>query len=71
MRWINVNEELPEDHREVLLFAINDDGIKEIIMGCLDRGTWFHCCLFDVSTKLRNVTITHWSELLDYPELDE
>lgn len=67
--WINVNEKLPPDYHEVIYFAINEMGGKEIMVGHREKGVWLHCCMFYCSQRLNHetVTVTHWRELPDYP----
>jgi 1,2-phenylacetyl-CoA epoxidase catalytic subunit len=69
MNWISVEDKLPEDYREVLYFAIDDMGSKEIMTGHREKGNWTHCCLFYSSFVLNDkVTVTHWMELPGYPK---
>lgn len=68
MEWINVEKELPNDFVEVLYFAINDTGVKEIMTGHRERGFWTHCCLFYGTTSLlQHCNVTHWMPLPNYP----
>lgn len=70
-KWINVNDQLPKDFKEVLYLAINDTGTREIMTGHREHGNWTHCCLFYSSMILNDlVTITHWMDLPDYPKMD-
>lgn len=66
--WISVQDQLPPDLHEVLYFAINPTGSKEIMTGHRQKGEWTHCCLW-YSTQILNadVKVTHWMELPDYP----
>jgi Protein of unknown function (DUF551) len=66
--WIDVDDKLPEDRKEVLYFAINPMGGKEIMTGHRENGKWTHCCLW-YSTQILNddVAVTHWMPLPDYP----
>lgn len=70
MTWISVKDELPRYRHEVLFFAVNHIGTKEIMIGHLDEQGWCHCCLFYASSHLRDdlVTVTHWMELPNYPK---
>ncbi len=67
--WISVEERVPPVNHEVLYFAKDEVGKKEIMTGhrtC--EGYWTHCCLFFSTMVLNdNVTVTHWMELPDYP----
>lgn len=67
MNWISADEKLPEDCQDVLLFAINEMGTKELMVGHIEKCVWHYCCLFYVSIGLHNVKVTHWCELPDYP----
>ena len=71
--WIDVDEALPEDYKEVLFFAINHQGSREIMTGHRENGLWMHCCWFYSSMKCDNtIAVTHWMPLPDYPrECDE
>lgn len=71
--WISVEERLPHDFHEVLYFAINDKGSKEIMTGHRENGTWTHCCLFYSTTYLNSdyVKVTHWMELPEYPNAEK
>lgn len=67
--WISVNDRLPEDYKEVLYFAITDEGTKEIMTGHREKENWTHCCLFYSTMILKdNVKVTHWMELPKYPK---
>jgi hypothetical protein len=67
--WISVEDRLPPDYQEVLYFAINDSGNREIMTGHRDKGSWTHCCLFYSTITLNpDVLVTHWMELPDYPK---
>ena len=68
--WISTEDRVPPDYQEVLYFAINDRGSKEIMTGHRERDRWTHCCLFYSTLPLNpeNVTVTHWMELPDYPK---
>jgi hypothetical protein len=67
--WINVEQRLPPVNHEVLYFAKDEGGTKEIMTGHRTKeGHWTHCCLFYSTMVLNdNVTVTHWMELPDYP----
>lgn len=66
--WISCTERLPPDYHEVLYFAINDSGNREITTGHRENGRWTHCCLFYSTIVLNDlVTVTHWQELPAYP----
>lgn len=69
--WIDVDYQLPPDYKEVLYFAINSMGNKEIMTGHRVNGEWTHCCLW-YSTQILNkdVAVTHWMPLPDYPEVE-
>lgn len=72
MNWIDVNESLPEDYEEVLYFAVNEMGNKEILTGHREKGIWTHCCLFYCTVKLNClVKVTHWMPLPEYPKIDK
>jgi len=67
-KWINVNDQLPEDYKEVLYLAINEIGSKELMIGHRQHGKWTHCCLFySTQTLLDIVKVTHWMYLPEYP----
>jgi len=68
-QWINVDDQLPPDKHEVMYFAINEMGNKEIMTGHRENGAWTHCCLW-YSTQTLNplVKVTHWMELPNYPK---
>lgn len=70
MKWISVKERVPEDKKEVLYFAILNEGMsREIMTGHRDNGQWTHCCLFYSTFYLNEaVEVTHWMELPDYPK---
>ena len=68
-KWISVADSLPPDNHEVLYFAINPMGGKEIMTGHRTKGSWTHCCLWYSSQILNDdVRVTHWMELPDYPK---
>lgn len=68
-QWISVHDELPPDREEVLYFALNDMGAREIMTGHREKGMWTHCCLFYQTSYLNDlVTVTHWMPLPDYPK---
>jgi hypothetical protein len=68
-KWISVKDKLPDDYREVLYFAITEQGTKEIMTGHREKGCWTHCCLFYSTMRLNdNVKITHWMDLPNYPQ---
>ena len=69
MDWISVDERLPKDLEEVLYFAINDGGSKEIMTGHREKGEWTHCCLFYSTMYLKCCKVTHWMPLPDYPKV--
>lgn len=69
--WISVEDRLPESCHEVLFFAINESGSKELMIGHRDKDSWTHCCLFYSTVYLENCTITHWMELPEYPKIEE
>lgn len=63
-KWISIKDRFPDDYIEVLYFAINDIGTKEIMTGHRVEGTWTHCCMFYRTVKLNDlVTVTHWMPL--------
>ncbi len=68
-KWISTEEQLPPDLQEVLYFAINSLGGREIMTGHRKNGQWTHCCLW-YSTQILNEDskVTHWMELPDYPQ---
>lgn len=72
MEWISVEDRLPPDYQEVMYFAINEMGSREIMTGHRFSGHWTHCCLW-YSTQVLNkdAKVTHWMELPDYPEIEE
>ncbi len=66
--WIDVDDELPEDFKEVLYFAITPEGNREIMTGHREKGYWTHCCMFYSTRYLSDaVAVTHWMPLPDYP----
>jgi hypothetical protein len=66
--WINCEEKLPNDLIEVLYFAITNEGTREIMTGHRVNGEWTHCCLFYSTMILtKNVKVTHWMPLPEYP----
>ena len=70
--WINVEDRLPPDYQEVLYFAINPMGGKEIMTGHRAKGEWTHCCLWYSTVTLNDdVTVTHWQELPEYPTMEQ
>jgi len=69
MKWISVEANLPPDYEEVLYFAINDIGTKEIMTGHREKGIWTHCCCFYSTMRLNDlIQVTHWMPLPDYPK---
>lgn len=66
--WISVEDELPSDYKEVLYLAINDNDIKELMIGHRENGNWTHCCLFYSTCTLNSVKVTHWQSLPEIPE---
>ncbi len=69
--WIDVDDKLPEECQEVLYFAINAMGSKEIMTGHRQDGKWTHCCNW-YSTQILSddIAVTHWMPLPDYPITD-
>lgn len=69
MTWISVEERLPDVYQEVLFFAINAQGNKEIMTGHRDSSKWNHCCMYYSTMGLSELNkVTHWMELPDYPK---
>lgn len=67
-KWICVTKELPPPYEEVLFFAINRMGNKEMMTGHRDNKGWNHCCLFYSTMYLNDeVKVTHWMTLPPYP----
>lgn len=72
MNWISVDDKLPPDYQEVLFFAITNEGMsREIMVGHRVKESWFHCCMFYLSTECGEaIKVTHWMELPDYPGIN-
>ena len=69
MKWRSVNKELPPDLQEVLFFAEDENGNKEIMTGHRKNDVWHHCCLFFSTVALvEGIKITHWMPLPSYPK---
>lgn len=66
--WVDVDEALPEDYKEVLYCAVTHEGTREIMTGHRENGFWTHCCMFYSTRYLsETVAVTHWMPLPDFP----
>ena len=66
--WIDVDESIPDDFKEVLYCAVTTEGSREIMTGHREKGYWTHCCMFYSTMYLKeDVAVTHWMPLPDYP----
>ena len=67
--WISIEDQLPPDGQEVLLFFKHRIGESRIIVGYSLDNEWNYCAIFQsYAFDFFGVKVTHWMELPECPE---
>lgn len=71
MGWITVEDNLPDESKEVIFFAVQYDAMRcEIMVGSRIDVIWYNHCAFCASSPLpEDMQVTHWMELPSFPGL--
>jgi len=61
--WIDVDEIMPDDFKDVLYAAVYPNGKRDIMTGHREYGLWTN----GTQTISKTIAVTHWMPLPDYP----
>ncbi len=68
MKWISVEDRLPDSGQDVLLVHMIRDDASSVMSGWRDGTHWFENCYYGKPALVPKEDITHWMPLPSLPE---